>query len=133
MTADERARAVSNCKFVSKVIRNPPCRKGLLNKEFIIKHNIHIVVCGEEYDNSVESLKKRNGEEDKWYKTPRDMGILRYVPRTEGVSTSTLIRRIQARYKEEGEDKPKDKVQIDDSSISSPKSNDNASEKKTQD
>ena len=61
------------------------------------------------------------------------MGILRYVPRTEGVSTSTLIRRIQARYKEEGEDKPKDKVQIDDSSISSPKSNDNASEKKTQD
>lgn len=42
------------------------------------------------------------------YATPREMGILRTVPRTSGVSTSTLIRRIQSRYEEEGADAPKD-------------------------
>ena len=109
MTADERARAVENCKFVSKVIRNPPCTKGALTEEFIRKHNIHIVVAGFEYDDSPENVAKRG--EDLWYKAPRDMGILKYIPRTEGVSTSTLIKRIQERYEEEGADKPKDKAE----------------------
>ena len=45
------------------------------------------------------------------------MGILRYVPRTEGVSTSTLIKRIQARYEEDGADQPKDKQVIRKTSL----------------
>jgi choline-phosphate cytidylyltransferase len=132
MTADERARAVSNCKFVSKVIRNPPCQRGLLDKAFIQKHNIHIVVCGEEYDNSPANMAKRGGKEDLWYKIPRDMGILRHIPRTDGVSTSTLIKRIQARYETEGVDSPKDKLKLpptQDLFSASPKASDKRANK----
>ena len=99
MTTAERIHAVETCKYVDKVIPNAPCTRGGLTEEFIRKHNIHIVCAGEEYDK----------EGDLWYDAPRRMGILRYLPRTKGMSTSTLIRRIQQRYAEEGEDRPKDK------------------------
>jgi cytidyltransferase-like protein len=99
MTTEERIHAVETCKYVDKVIPNCPCTRGALDDAFIRKHNIHIVCAGLEY----------NKEGDLWYAAPRRKGILRYLPRTEGMSTSTLIRRIQQRYAEDGEDKPKDK------------------------
>ena len=108
--------AVSTCKFVHRTIPGAPCTRGALDAAFIRKHNIHIVCCGEEY----------NKPDDLWYKIPRDMGILRYLPRTEGMSTSTLIRRIQQRYAEEGEDRPKDKPLVAGPAATTPKASANA-------
>eukprot|EP01060_Flectonema_neradi_P011799 TRINITY_DN18788_c0_g1_i1.p1 TRINITY_DN18788_c0_g1~~TRINITY_DN18788_c0_g1_i1.p1 ORF type:complete len:536 (+),score=39.64 TRINITY_DN18788_c0_g1_i1:106-1713(+) len=83
MTAEERAVEVGACKYVTKVIPNAPCNG--LTKEFIEEHNIHLVVCGEEYFNKSDDI---------YYKVPREMGILRCAPRTGGMSTSELIARI---------------------------------------
>lgn len=84
MNTTERERAVAACKYVHKVIPNAPCFG--LTKEFIKEHNIHVVGFSEEYNN----------EEDIYYKVPREMGIARPLPRTKGMSTSELIRRVIA-------------------------------------
>jgi cytidyltransferase-like protein len=98
MTTQERAQVVSHCKYVHKVIPNCPATRGSLTEEWLKTHNIHIVCHGEEY----------NREDDLWYQHPRRLGMTRILPRTSGVSTSNLIKRIQTRYEQEGEDRPKD-------------------------
>eukprot|EP00012_Vannella_robusta_P005997 CAMPEP_0206196944 /NCGR_PEP_ID=MMETSP0166-20121206/8746_1 /ASSEMBLY_ACC=CAM_ASM_000260 /TAXON_ID=95228 /ORGANISM="Vannella robusta, Strain DIVA3 518/3/11/1/6" /LENGTH=211 /DNA_ID=CAMNT_0053614509 /DNA_START=871 /DNA_END=1506 /DNA_ORIENTATION=- len=84
MTTNERESAVAACKYVHKVISNAPCFG--LTREFIKEHNIHVVGYSEEYNN----------DEDIYYKVPRAMGIARVLPRTKGMSTSELIRRVVA-------------------------------------
>jgi glycerol-3-phosphate cytidylyltransferase-like family protein len=56
MTHEERCELVAACKYVYKVIPNAPCVPGGLNEEFLMKHNIHIVGCGEVcfYGNKLE-------------------------------------------------------------------------------
>ena len=82
MTTDERERSVAACKYVHKVISHAPCFG--ITREFLKEHNIHVVGCSEEY----------NTPDDIYYKVPREMGILHYLPRTKGLSTSELIRRV---------------------------------------
>jgi cytidyltransferase-like protein len=89
MTTEERCREVESCRFVSEVIAGSPVDG--LTEEFLKKHNIHVVVCGEEYDKP----------DDKYYAVPRRLGILKTAPRTEGMSTSVLIKRIQEANEEE--------------------------------
>lgn len=89
MTTEERCREVQSCRFVSEVIPGSPVDG--LTEAFIKKHNIHVVVCGEEYDKP----------DDKYYAAPRRMGILKTAPRTDGMSTSVLIKRIQEADKDE--------------------------------
>jgi len=92
MTEAERYELVAASKWVYKVIPDAPCVPGGLNEAFIKKHNIHIVAHGEEYDK----------KDDVWYVIPRQMGITRILPRTMGMSTSDLIKRIMDRAKEPG-------------------------------
>ncbi|GET87846.1 cholinephosphate cytidylyltransferase A, putative [Leishmania tarentolae] len=84
MTTEERINEVRLCKYVSEVIPNSPVTG--ITAEMIRYYNIHVVVCGEEY----------NTPTDTYYAVPRCMGILRTVPRTPGISTSVLISRIRA-------------------------------------
>lgn len=86
MTHEERCKAVSRCKFVNRVV---PDASLFVTEEFIKEHDIHIVVCAEEYFNNPD---------DKWYKAPRDMGILRMIPYSSGISTSDLMKRIIESY-----------------------------------
>lgn len=79
---EERCTAASYCKLVSEVIPNAPL---CMSKEFIEKHNIHIVGCSAEYDT----------EDDEYYKIPREMGILKVIDRVDGISTTELIKRVQ--------------------------------------
>lgn len=88
MSAKEREEEVASCKCVTKVIPNAPCFG--LTHEFIQKHRIHVVVFGQEY---LERYPDPN--DDPYYKVPRLMGIAFPMPRTEGLSTSDLIKRIQ--------------------------------------
>lgn len=82
MNHQERCDAVSKQKFVDQVIPNCPLN---LTKEFIKQHNIHIVVCSEEYDKP----------DDEYYRAARELGILHVLPRTEGISTTDLRNRIK--------------------------------------
>lgn len=71
------------CRNVHEVIANAPCNG--LTEEFIKKHNIHVVAHSVEYDKP----------DDKYYAVPRKLGINRVLPRTDGLSTSELIRRVK--------------------------------------
>jgi len=82
MTLDERCAIVATSKYVHKVIRDSPGNG--LDEHFIRKNKIHIVCHSWEYDKP----------DDHYYAVPRKMGITRVTPRTEGVSTSALIKRV---------------------------------------
>lgn len=89
MSHAERCAEVEACKAVTKVVPNAPCFG--LTKDFLDEHQIHIVAYGEEYLERYPDPK-----DDPYYRVPREMGIARPLPRTKGLSTSDLIRRIQA-------------------------------------
>ena len=80
---------VEACKSVTKVIPNAPCFG--ISKEFLDKHQIHVVAMGQEYVD-----KWPDPADDKYYGVPRTMGIARVLPRTPGLSTSELIKRVKA-------------------------------------
>lgn len=84
MTHQERCNVVSKCKFVSEVIPFAPL---IIDEKFINKYNIHTVVCSVEYDSP----------DDKYYAIPRKMGILKVLPRTNGISTTELINKFKNR------------------------------------
>lgn len=88
MSSAERCAEVEACKAVTKVIPDAPCFG--LTKEFLDRHQIHVVAYGEEYLERYPDPK-----DDPYYRVPREMGIARPLPRTQGLSTSDLIRRIQ--------------------------------------
>jgi len=94
MTAAEREIEVAACRCVTKVIPNSPCFG--LTEEFIKVHRIHVVAFGEEYQERFP-----NPDDDPYYKVPRKMGIAIPMPRTEGFSTSEIIKRIQSRAPDE--------------------------------
>ncbi len=82
LTMEERSITASMCKGVSKVISSAPL---VLTEDFIKEHNIHVVACSSEYDNS----------EDSYYVVPRKMGILKIIPRIDGISTTELMERVK--------------------------------------
>ncbi|GMI23845.1 hypothetical protein TrCOL_g4457 [Triparma columacea] len=59
--------------------------------EFLDKHQIHVVACGQEYFD-----KYPNTDDDPYYGYVRKIGIAKPMQRTAGMSTSDLIRRIQS-------------------------------------
>jgi len=88
MSSEERCAEVEACKAVTKVIKDAPCWG--LTREFLDEHQIHVVAYGQEYLERFPDPK-----DDPYYRVPREMGIARPLPRTQGLSTSDLIRRIQ--------------------------------------
>lgn len=106
MSTAERVAEVEALRFVSQVIPDAPCpapsewrqAEGLeptapiLDEAFLRKHHIHVVAHGEEY--LPENMAP--GSMD-YYIVPRKMGICRALPRTPGISTTDLMKRMQAR------------------------------------
>jgi cytidyltransferase-like protein len=88
MSHAERCAEVEACKSVTKVIPNAPCFG--LTQEFLDTHQIHVVAFGEEY-----LTKYPDPADDPYYSLPRQQGIAYPLPRTNSLSTSDLIRRIQ--------------------------------------
>lgn len=81
------AHAMQACKYVHKVVKDAPLKT---DETFIKKHQIHVFAVGEEYVNDPE---------DEFYAVPRRLGILKATARTDGISTSQLIKRIESRDK----------------------------------
>jgi cytidyltransferase-like protein len=85
LSMEERMASVAGCRWVDEVLPNAP---WIIDRAWIDEHDINLVVHGDDY--SREELEHS-------HKVPGDMGILRTVPYTGGVSTTEIIRRIRER------------------------------------
>jgi glycerol-3-phosphate cytidylyltransferase-like family protein len=66
------------------VVPNAPLE---ITREWIGKHNIDLIMHGDDVDLEVM---------DSWYGVPIEMGIYKSVGYTEGISTTELIARIRS-------------------------------------
>ena len=83
MTMKERIATVTSCRYVDEVIPDAPL---VIDLAWINKHNIHIVVHGDDFSEDLLQL---------CYKVPIEMGIFHKVPYTPGISTSDIIKRLK--------------------------------------
>ena len=81
LTMQERIASVAGCRYVDEVLPNAPWVTG---RRWLEIHDIQIVVHGDDY--STEQLKNTHS-------VPIEMGILRSVHYTPGISTTEIIRR----------------------------------------
>ena len=89
MSHSERCREVRLSKYVDEIVENAEL---CITKELIERHNIHVVICSDEY------YDKPN---DAYYAYPRSIGILRKINYHGGISTSDLIKRVTSRVAKE--------------------------------
>lgn len=84
MTLAERVAVVEACRYVDEVVADAPFQ---VDEEFLAEHDIAVVVHGD--DLSPEGA-------GAVYGPALAAGRLAYVPRTTGISTTDLIRRVLA-------------------------------------
>ena len=82
LTMEERVACVAGCRYVDEVLPNAP---WVTDRSWIENHNINLVVHGSDY--SQEDLSKTHA-------VAIEMGILRTVDYTPGISSTEIIRRI---------------------------------------
>ena len=83
LTMEERAACVAGCRYVDEVLPNAP---WVTDRGWIAKHNINLVVHGRDY--TQEDLNKTHA-------VAIEMGILRIVDYTPGISTTEILRRLE--------------------------------------
>ena len=83
MTMEERISVVASCRYVDEVIPNAPL---IIDLKWIKKHNIHLVVHGDDFSEDLLQL---------CYKIPIEMGIFKKVPYTPGISTTDIMNRLK--------------------------------------
>ena len=83
MTIEERISVVASCRYVDEVIPNAPL---IIDLKWIKKHNIHLVVHGDDFSEDLLQL---------CYKIPIEMDIFKKVPYTPGISTTDIINRLK--------------------------------------
>jgi len=83
MTMEERISVVAACRYVDEVIPDAPL---IIDLEWIKKHNIHLVVHGDDFSEDLLQL---------CYKIPIEMGIFEKVPYTPGISTTDIMNRLK--------------------------------------
>lgn len=83
LTMDERIKVIEACKFVDEVIPNAPLK---VSKDFLRMHNIDKVVHAN--DISEDSVNTMYSD---------IVGDLMFIPYTEGISTTLIIKRIKIR------------------------------------
>lgn len=84
LSMEERVASVEGCRYVDEVLPNAPLT---IDRAWIERHNIDLVIHGDDFSSELEEL---------CYKTPIEMGIYRTVGYTSGISTTELIARIIA-------------------------------------
>ena len=92
-TMEERINLMAQCPGVDEILPNAPLD---LTIEYLNELKIDFV-CGNLMDGESESAKRYNAQ----YKGIIDAGRFLNVPRTEGISTTMLIQRAEARLKNE--------------------------------
>ena len=74
---------VASCRYVDEVIPDAPL---IIDLKWIKKHNIHLVVHGDDFSEDLLQL---------CYKIPIEMGIFKKVPYTPGISTTDIRNRLK--------------------------------------
>jgi cytidyltransferase-like protein len=85
MTMEERIAVVEACRYVHAVVPNAPLS---MDRDWIDLHAIDVVVHGDDFDEA---------ELARWYSVPIELGIMRTVRYTPGVSTSEILQRLASR------------------------------------
>jgi len=80
ISENDRYEIVKNCKLVDEVIIDAPL---VITQDYIKENKIDVVIHGD------DNLFSEN------YKIPIEMGIMKYVKYTKGISTSEIIKRMQ--------------------------------------
>jgi len=78
----DRYDLIQNCRLVDEVVKDAPL---VLGRDFIEKNSIDIVVHGDD----------KNIHFEEQHKVPLEMGIMRYLKYTEGISTTQIIEGIK--------------------------------------
>ena len=81
---DQRYEIVRSCRYVDEVIEDAPL---VITRSFIEQHGIGCVI---HVDDISTEMKRQHHE-------AIQLGIVEYLPRTEGISTSEIIERITKR------------------------------------
>lgn len=84
----ERVALIEACKYVDEVIVAPPLS---ITEEFLKNYQIDLVVHGDDFDPKLINEQ---------YGIPVKLGIMRFVPYTEGISTTEIIERIEHRIED---------------------------------
>lgn len=84
LTMEERVASVRGCRFVDEVIPDAPLS---IDRDWIGKHEIDLVMHGDDFSSELERL---------CYQVPIEMGIYRTLKYTPGISTTEIINRVNA-------------------------------------
>ena len=85
MTMEERIRVVVACRYVDEVVSDAPME---ITTEFLDRYAVDLVAHGDDFaDETLERM----------YRVPLELGMLRTVPYTSGISTSEILSRVQRR------------------------------------
>ena len=82
LSLKERSEVIKSCRYVDEVVESAPL---VITKNFINKYDISYVVHGDDVSDEVK----------RQHKIPYDLGIVKYVSYTEGISTTNIIERIK--------------------------------------
>ena len=82
---EDRYELISNCRLVNEIVKDAPLHISI---DFIREHNIDVVVHGD--DPSPHFMEQ--------HKVPLELGIMKYTPYTQGISTSDIIKRLRHTY-----------------------------------
>ena len=82
MEQEHRYQIVSSCRYVDEVIKAAPLE---ITEEFIKKNNIDLVVHGDDITSKIVAQ----------HKQIKKIGKVKYMPRTEGISTTEIIEKIK--------------------------------------
>ena len=82
LSLKERSEVIKSCRYVDEVVESAPL---VITKNFINKYDISYVVHGDDVSDEVK----------RQHKIPYDLGMVKYVPYTEGISTTDIIQRIK--------------------------------------
>ena len=76
-----RYEIIRSCRLVDEIIEDAPL---IITKKYLLKHDISLVVHGDDI------------RYDSFYEVPINMGIMRYVKYTKGVSTTEILNKIKS-------------------------------------
>ena len=82
LSLKERSEVIKSCRYVDEVVESAPL---VITNNFINKYDISYVVHGDDVSDEVK----------RQHKIPYDLGMVKYVPYTEGISTTDIIQRIK--------------------------------------
>ena len=82
LTLKERSEVIKCCKYVDEVVESAPL---VITKDFLLNYDISYVVHGDDVSDEVK----------RQHRVPFELGMVKYIPYTTGISTTEIIERIK--------------------------------------